>query len=180
MKNILYILLLLSCFMGCKTPEPRLPISKKTGSFIDQSVALNKQLNAKQHKQIQTIITNNPDVNYISSENGFWYFYHYKSEDSLATVNFGDVVNFNYSVASLNNTLIYSETELGNQNYTMDKEKLFSGLREGLKLMHPGDTISFLFPSQKAYGFYGDEDKIGHNMPIICKVSLNTITKKES
>ena len=57
----------------------------------------------------------------------------------------------------------------------MDKEELFTGLREGLKLMKPGETVTFLFPSQKAYGYYGDEDKIGINTPLICEVTVNTI-----
>ena len=62
----------------------------------------------------------------------------------------------------------------------MDQEKLFSGLREGLKLMKAGETVTFLFPSQKAFGYYGDKNKIGTNIPIICEVTVNTITKNES
>jgi FKBP-type peptidyl-prolyl cis-trans isomerase len=60
----------------------------------------------------------------------------------------------------------------------MDKQELFTGLREGLKLMKPGDDITFIFPSQKAYGYYGDDNKIGTNVPLICKVKLNTITQE--
>ena len=49
------------------------------------------------------------------------------------------------------------KTKLRTQNYVMDKEELFTGLREGLKLMKPGEIVTFLFPSQKAYGYYGDK-----------------------
>ena len=52
----------------------------------------------------------------------------------------------------------------------------FSGLREGLKLMKEGESITFIFPSQKAYGYYGDENKIGRNVPLICEVSLLKLT----
>ena len=38
-----------------------------------------------------------------------------------------------------------------------------------------GETISFLFPSHMAYGYHGDDDKIGTNQPIICTVTLNDI-----
>jgi len=58
----------------------------------------------------------------------------------------------------------------------MDKQELFTGLREGLKLMKAGETATFIFPSQKAYGYYGDENKITHNTPIICEVTVNSIT----
>jgi len=62
----------------------------------------------------------------------------------------------------------------------MDQEEIFSGLREGLKLMKAGETITFLFPSDKAYGYYGDENKIGANISIICTVTINSITQKET
>jgi len=61
----------------------------------------------------------------------------------------------------------------------MEQEELFSGLREGLKLMKTGETITFLFPSQKAFGYYGDDNKIGINMPIVCEVTVNLITKNK-
>ena len=79
-----------------------------------------------------------------------------------------------------NDRTIYSEEDIKTQNYAMDQEELFSGLREGLKLMKAGETITFLFPSDKAYGYYGDQNKIGVNTPIICKVTINTITKKQN
>ena len=59
----------------------------------------------------------------------------------------------------------------------MDKQELFTGLREGLKLMKPEESITFIFPSQTAYGYYGDDNKIGTNIPLICEVTLNTIIK---
>ena len=58
----------------------------------------------------------------------------------------------------------------------MDKQELFTGLREGLKLMKAGETYTFIFPSQKAYGYYGDEKKIGANTPIITQVTVKSIT----
>ena len=61
----------------------------------------------------------------------------------------------------------------------MDKQELFTGLREGLKLMRSGETVTFLFPSQKAYGYYGDENKIGTNVPLICEVTLLDIKTTE-
>lgn len=173
------MILILLTFTGCDTPEARRPVSVKTGSFIDKSVALNKTLNNKQHERIQQIIKNNPDTKFIASANGFWYHYNVEVEGDSITPTFGDIVNFNYDVTNFNNVTIYSQEELKTQNYSMDQEELFSGLREGLKLMKTGETITFLFPSDKAYGYYGDENKIGINIPIICKVTINTITQIE-
>ena len=73
-----------------------------------------------------------------------------------------------------------TKEELKTQTYAMDQQELFTGLREGLKLMKAGETVTFLFPSQKAYGYYGDENKIGTNIPLICQVTVNSIIKKQT
>ena len=180
MKNLVIILILGLTFISCKSPEARQPVSVKTGSFINYSVELNKNINRKQHERIQQIIENNPDKEYISSANGFWYYYDVKIETDSITAKFGDFVNFNYDVKDFNENIIYTHQEIQSQNYAMDQEELFSGLREGLKLMKTGETITFLFPSHKAYGYYGDENRIATNIPLKCKVTVNTITRKET
>lgn len=177
MNKLLTLALILLVF-SCKTPEARRPVSVKTGSFIDASVERNKMLNATEQASIKKLMEQN-EKNYIASESGFWYYYNNKIEvDSLKTPLFGDVINYNYNVKALNGNLIYSKEDIKTQNYAMDQEELFTGLREGLKLMKSGETVTFLFPSQKAYGYYGDENKIGSNTPLICEVTINSITLK--
>jgi len=178
-KSFFLIVVLLLCF-SCKTPEARKPISVKTGSFIDESVARNKKLNAKEQAMIQEIMSTNDSNEYITSENGFWYYYNTKNTENTATTpNYGDVVNYSYSLRNLNGNLIYPEDAFKNLDYAMDRQELFTGLREGLKLMKPGETVTFLFPSQIAYGYYGDENKIGTNVPLIAQVTVNSITKTQ-
>lgn len=175
MNKILYISALLLIFVGCKSPEARKPISVKTGSFIDASVERNKKLNAKEQASIQKILSEKK-VEYKASQSGFWYYYNTKIDaDSLKTPKFGNIVSFNYDVKSLNGKLIY---DVKTQTYAMDKEELFTGMREGLKLMKTGETVTFFFPSLKAYGYYGDQNKIGTNIPLICQVTLNSISEK--
>ena len=176
MNKLLTVVILLLVF-GCKTPEARRPVSVKTGSFIDASIERNKKLNADEKVFIENLMKEK-NVEYIASESGFWYTYNTKIESDTLQPQFGDVVNFNYNVSTINGTEIYSQTDLGSKTYVMDKEELFTGLREGLKLMKPAETVTFIFPSQKAFGYYGDDDKIGTNIPLICKVTLNTITQK--
>ena len=175
MNKLLTIAILLLVF-GCKTPEARRPVSVKTGSFIDASVERNKKLNANEKAFIENLMKQE-NIDYIASESGFWYYYNNKVDiDTLKTPNFGDVINYNYNVKSLNGDTIYSTEDIKTQSYAMDKEELFTGLREGLKLMKTGETVTFLFPSLKAYGYYGDENKIGSNVPLICEVTINSIT----
>ncbi|KAA5825090.1 gliding motility-associated peptidyl-prolyl isomerase GldI [Algibacter amylolyticus] len=179
MNKLLTIAIVLLVF-SCKTPEARRPISVTSGSFIDASVERNKKLNAKEKASIEKLMSLE-QKDYIASESGFWYYYNNKVEvDSLKTPGFGDVINYNYNIKALNGSVIYSTDELKTQTYAMDKEELFTGLREGLKLMKSGETVTFLFPSQKAYGYYGDENKIGRNTPLICEVTVNSITLNQS
>jgi FKBP-type peptidyl-prolyl cis-trans isomerase len=46
------------------------------------------------------------------------------------------------------------------------------GLRNGIKLMHKNETVTFLFPSHVAYGYHGDNRRISQNIPLICTVNL--------
>ncbi|NNC51172.1 MAG: gliding motility-associated peptidyl-prolyl isomerase GldI [Flaviramulus sp.] len=178
--NKLITLVFVLLIFNCKTPEARRPVSVKTGSFIDASVERNRKLNAKEQTSIEKLLQEG-QKDYIASESGFWYYYNNKIEvDTLYTPNFGDIVNYDYNVKNLNGTVIYSKEDLKTQNYVIDKQELFTGLREGLKLMKTGETVTFLFPSQKAYGYYGDENKITRNTPLICEVTINSITPNQT
>ncbi len=180
MKHLPFILIFGFLLMGCMSPEPRKPVIVKTGSFIKESAKRNKKLNEAERLQIEALIKSQPEKDFLTSENGFWYHYKTKLSQDTITPQFGDHINFSYNVSAIDGTPIYTKEQLGNQEYFMDKEELFSGLREGLKLMKPLEEITFIFPSQIAYGYYGDENKIGTNVPIVCDVTLNNITKKEN
>ena len=43
--------------------------------------------------------------------------------------------------------------------------------------MKKGEKITFIFPSQMAYGYYGDDNKIDANTPLICEVIVRDIIK---
>lgn len=181
MNKTLYIFALAMVCISCKTPEARKPISSTSGSFINESIARNKKLNAKEQALIEEVMRKNTSNSYIASENGFWYYYNTKPlENTSKNPSFGDVVNYSYSLKDLKGNLIYPEDSFKNIDYAIDKQELFTGLREGLKLMKAGETVTFLFPSQMAYGYYGDENKIGTNVPLIAEVTLNSISKIET
>ncbi|MDH7444273.1 gliding motility-associated peptidyl-prolyl isomerase GldI [Aquimarina sp. 2201CG14-23] len=180
MRYFLPFLSFLFLFFSCKAPEARKPVSISSGSFISESINRNKELSAREEARIQKIIQQDSVHNYIVSDGGFWYYYNVKDTLSSVTPKFGDIVNFNYDVKDLSGNIIYNQKELDTINYAIDKEELFFGLREGLKLMKAGETVTFLFPSYQAYGYYGDDNKIGTNIPLISNVTLNRITKQST
>lgn len=181
MRRIKIILIVLTlAILGCKSPEARKPVTQSSGSFINESIERNRELVALEEAAILEIMEKDTVNDYLASTTGFWYYYNQKSSDSLntETPGFGDLVNFDYSITDLKGNVIYAEGEIPTKNYLMDKEDLFGGLREGLKLMKEKEVVTFIFPSHKAFGYYGDKDKIGTNFPIITKVTLNSINDK--
>lgn len=180
MRTIIASIVSLLLLYSCKTPEARRPVNVKSGSFIKSSITRNKELAAKEEAKIKKIMDNDTVNQYIASKGGFWYFYSKKDSITNATPEFGDLVKFNYDLKDLSGNTIYSVQELDTVNYIIDKQELFLGLREGLKLMKEGEVVTFLFPSYQAYGYYGDDNKIGTNIPLISQVTLHKITKQST
>lgn len=184
MKNGKLLILALSLFFlvaSCKQQqEARRPISQASGSFMKKSVVRNKKLVANEEGQIDSIIKSNPNTKYIATTKGYWYTYLIQNQLDTLTPKKGDVAFFDYDIKDLKGNSIYSELELGPQTYSVDKQNIMSGLREGIKLMHKNEKIVFLFPSHIAYGYHGDNNKIGINQPLLCTVSLHNFVPEKS
>ena len=175
MKNTISTLavVLLVVITGCQNKqEARRPISHSSGSFIKQSMDRNKKLIAGEEAEIARVIRQNKRVKFIASTKGFWYSYIATNTKDTLTPKKGDVALFNYEVKDLKGRIIYSQSELGPQTYFVDKQNIMTGLREGIKLMHRNEKINFLFTSHIAYGYHGDNKKIGTNKPLLCIVTL--------
>lgn len=174
-----FIMLLAGLMLfSCKSPEARRPVTQKSGSYINEAVERNRQIVASEEAKIQQIIEKDSTREYLSSPNGFWYYYNEKDTTTTRTPQFGDVVEFDYNLKTLDGRDIYSDEEIEPRTYAIDKEQLFSGLRQGLKLMKEGETVTFLFPSHKAYGYYGDKKRIGSDVPVISTVTLFEISEE--
>lgn len=166
---MLSALLLISCNHG---QEARKPISHASGSFMKKSIERNKKLVASEEEEIQNVIKSDPKKSYISSKKGYWYAYIKKNTQDTIPPKKGDVAFFDYEIKDIYGKIIYSQAELKPQVYFVDKQDVLIGLREGIKTMHRGETINFLFPSHKAYGYHGDTKKIGTNVPLLITVTL--------
>jgi gliding motility-associated peptidyl-prolyl isomerase len=184
-NRILFVLLVTILVSGCKQhQEARKPISQKSGTFMKKSIERNKKLIAGEEGQIDSLIKSNPKLKYLASTKGYWYTYVIQNTLDTITPKKGDVAFFDYEVKDLKGNVIYSELELRPQTYAIDKQNIMTGLREGIKLMHKNEKVIFLFPSHIAYGYHGDDKKIGTNQPLLCTVTLHnflseTAFKKE-
>lgn len=178
----LFIISILLFVIACKSPEARRPVKTSSGSFIKESVERNKKLIEEEEALIASLIEKDDTHNYIASESGFWYYYNVQDTISKQLAELGDAVTFTYDIKHLDGETILSETENGIQNYKVDQtnQALISGIRDGIKLMKAGETITFLFPSHKAFGYYGIENKLGTNVPVQSTVTLKSINSTEN
>ncbi len=177
MKHSIILLFIAITVYSCVNVVARKPISRKTYSGMKESVNYNKSMNAAEEDVLKLFIKNDSLNTYISSPNGFWYKY-IKKEEGTYLPKVGDKVIFEFEVLNINKSVIYGKEELGKQEYYVDEQEIVEGLRHGLKLMNAGDNITFLFPSHIVYGFAGDNNKIGINQPLIYRVQLNIINRK--
>jgi gliding motility-associated peptidyl-prolyl isomerase len=170
---LLFTMLLATCCS--QKQEARRPVSQASGEFMKQSVERNKKLIESEENIIAKMIKKDTAVDYISSTKGYWYYYNTKNKKKTLNPSKGDIAFFDYEIKDLDGNIIYTKLELKPQKYVVDKQNIMIGLRDGIKLMQKGEKMTFLFPSHMAYGYHGDNDKIGTNKPLVCTVTLNDI-----
>lgn len=175
----LWFILIASVILGCGGPEPRRPVQAKTGSFFKESIERSKELLAAEEKLIADIIAKDSFHDYNQSASGSWYFYEVLNEDSQYKPQPDDLVTMTYNVLSLTNDTIYSSEEIGVVEYKVDKQELFPGLRNSVKLLKEKETATFLYPSSLAYGYHGDNNKIGINVPLKSTLSILKIERQK-
>ena len=175
--RILLVLCVALLLQSCGEQTARRPVSRTSSTQIKESIQRNKERVALEEAAIADYLEQSPDT-FVTSANGFWYTWRNQDPIDGETPQFGDEVTFSYDLAALDGTVIYTADELSPRTILMEQEKVFTGLREGLKLMQVGETATFLFPSYTAFGYYGDENKIGSNQMLVSNVTLIDLKKQ--
>ena len=164
--------------LSCAEQTARRPKSQKTGTFLKESAERNKILIAQEEAYIKKYIAQDSLNSYVTSKNGFWYFYNEKNDQENYFPKKGDTLTYELSMNKMvSGQAIYQKEELGIQQYIVEKQQVIPGLRFGLQLMKKGETVTFLFPSHIAYGYHGDNKRIGTNIPITSTITLLDIKK---
>lgn len=180
MKNIAVSIIVLLLVGACGGPEPRRPVQIKSGRFFKASVERSKKILELETSAILKLIQRDSVKEYYTSNSGFWYTYETK-ENSLGYLpQSNDVLLMTYNVMSLTGDTIYKVEDIGLVEHAVDKSQLFPGLRNAVKLLQKGEAATFVFPSGQAYGYKGDNDRIGPNMPIKSSVNIIEIKKDSS
>lgn len=173
----LVIIIALLFLTQCKGPEPRRPVEVKSGSFLKESAERNRELLAQEERMIQGLIAADSLHNYLSTDFGAWYYYDKELSDESPMPDADDLVSLNYNLVSFDNDTIYSKDEIGTIRFRVDKEEFFPGLRSSVKLLKAGETATFLYPSSLGYGYHGDGERVGTNVPLKSTISILEIEK---
>ncbi len=177
MKKLAVFILLFLCW-GCNGPEARKPTKVSSGSTYKASIKRSKALLIKEEKMIQDIIAKDTLHTYLQNASGSWYFYNVKSELDTPYIEPNDVVTLTYNIIDFSNDTIYKMTDIGIRHFKADKLDLFPGLRTAVPMLKENETATFLFPSSRAYGYHGDDNKIGINTPLKSTLTILNIEKQ--
>ncbi|HET8737902.1 MAG TPA: gliding motility-associated peptidyl-prolyl isomerase GldI [Pricia sp.] len=171
------LLLMATGTISCGGPEPRRPVEVRSGSFFTESVERSKKRLAQEEKQMQEIIEKDTAHEYVHSATGSWYRRDVVNPEAEYTPQPNDLVTLTYNLVGFDGDTIYTKDDIGIVTYKVDKQELFPGLRNSVKLLKEGETATFLFPSSLAYGYHGDDHKIGINVPLQSTISILKIER---
>lgn len=177
MSKAPYIVAILVLAICCKEPEPRWPVEAKSGSFLKLSAERNRRLLEQEEALMAQLIARDSAHTYLESATGTRYYYETKAQTDGYRPQPDDLVTLRYNLTTWNNDTLYGEAEIGTLRYKVDKQELFPGLRNSVKLLQEGETAVFLFPSSLGYGYHGDNDRIGPNLPLKSRLTLLKIEK---
>jgi len=181
-KVVKYILLpLLFVAFACKNNNQvaREPLHHDRRQVDMESVNKNRDRNRQEEQYIKELIKKDSIHKYFDSGHGFWYYYEIQNKKDSIKIEVGDKVELNYELRDLSDNVIYSSDEIGKKTYRVDHENYFRGFREAVKLLKPQEQAWFIFPSNAAYGYHGDENKIGNSVPLKMKLTIYSITKNK-
>jgi len=154
--HIYFILGVLLTFPGltsCKRQAPQLPSNKNIA--VDTAIAslltINKDLIHKEDSLLEIYVKSKNET-FKRSELGFWY----KIDESGTGVGIENKASYNfwYKLSILNG----KEIENSKKTVVIGKKQLVIGLEEGLKLLHKGDSATFIIPWYLGYGMKGNEN----------------------
>ena len=162
------ITLCVSClFVSCTKTAPQLPANK--GNVVDKNISnlleVNEKLAAKEDSILMTFATKT-DAKFKKSEIGFWYKVDVPTNREL--IKDKDICKLSCTSLSLDMKVIQTEK----MQIVIGKKQLVVGLEEGLKLLHKGESATFIIPWYLAYGRNGKGSHIKPYTSIIYQIEL--------
>lgn len=169
MKKTGFLLVCCLCigFFSCKKQAPQLPSNKVVADNTETKTLLdiNQNLASKEDSLLE-VFALKKDKAFIKNEIGFWYKIVLAGKGPK--VEDKSTCNFSYRLTLLNEKTV----EKGKKQIVIGKKQVVSGLEEGMKLLHYGDSATFIIPWYLGYGMNGNKPQVPPYTSIIYHIKL--------
>jgi FKBP-type peptidyl-prolyl cis-trans isomerase len=167
-RHICKLFLLVICFgfISCIKQAPQLPSNKGIvkDKTPDSLLKMNHGLIIREDSILK--IFANKKGSFQKNQVGFWYTVFKIGKG--AAIKDSVQCAFYYEVKKLSGETLQS----GKKQIIIGKKQTIVGLEEGLKLMHKGDSATFIIPWYLAYGMTGNKPLIPPYTSLIYNVKL--------
>ena len=136
----------------------------------DLSISKNraKSLNEMERAQISDWIASQ-DMKFYPMQMNYWI--NVPNLNSQPRKKDGQEVSFLYEIYDFDQTKLY-EKPIVYQDAALGKFEVIKALDDAIRYLPQNSQATLLIPSVLAFGTYGDNDKISHDMPIIVKLKM--------
>ena len=152
--------------ISCVKQSPQIPSNKRTEIDNDWSSLLKINGNLIQKEDSLLAIIAKKKGSFKKNNIGFWYQIFNTGKGELITDS--TLCKIDFKIFIINNKLIQS----GQKTIIIGKKQSITGLEEGLKMMHKGDSATFIIPWYLAYGMTGNTDLIPPYTSLIYKIKV--------
>ncbi|HEY6915418.1 MAG TPA: FKBP-type peptidyl-prolyl cis-trans isomerase [Paludibacter sp.] len=167
-KGFLFVLCLCAGFYSCKKQAPQIPSNKVVVDNTEAQTLLdiNQNLALKEDSSLE-IFARKKDKSFIKNEIGFWYKIELAGSGPKVADN--STCNFSYKLLLMNGKTI----ETSKKHVVIGKKQIVAGLEAGLKMLHYGDSATFIIPWYLGYGMNGNKPQIPPYTSIIYHIKLD-------
>ena len=152
--------------ISCVKQSPQIPSNKITEIDNDRSSLLKINGNLIRKEDSLLAIIAKKKGSFKKNNIGFWYqIFNTGKGESIAD---SSLCKFDYQLFKINDKFIQS----GQKTIIIGKKQSIIGLEEGLKMMHKGDSATFIIPWYLAYGMTGDDNLILPYTSLIYKLKV--------
>ncbi len=165
-KSIITLSLIAFISLACNR-QPELPPSQASPEISrNQLIAVNEKMLREEDELINDFITRY-QWDMKKTGTGLRYMIYAEGEGPAAAE--GHKATVRYTVVLLNGDTCYTDMI---RTFVVGKDKIESGLDEGIRLMHVGDKAKFILPSHLAFGLMGDRRAIPQKATLVYDVLL--------
>lgn len=169
-KSTFFISIIAIFLFSCKEDEPEHVVidwNKEKSTKMHQNLAKEEEID------IRLYLARHTEWEMEKTGSGLQYFiYEHGEGDSIKV---GDIAQVEYEISLLDGTICYATADDEVEEFVVDRAQIESGIQEGVKLLHKGDKVKFIFPSHLGHGLIGDLDKIPPLTPLIVDLYLRDI-----